>query len=125
VTSQKKILIVEDDAPSREMLRAFLSHDNYLVEEAEDGKQALSKMEKTVYDLVITDIVMPEEDGFGMLAKMRERGIRSKVIAVSGKKRHFDLDMTLKTAKKFGALHTLHKPIRYRPFIELVEEILD
>jgi DNA-binding LytR/AlgR family response regulator len=64
-----RTLIVDDEAPARERLRRFLSHNDAveLIGEAEDGKQAVEMIEEKNPDLVLLDIQMPELDGFGVI----------------------------------------------------------
>ncbi|MBI5237187.1 MAG: response regulator [Deltaproteobacteria bacterium] len=63
---QKKILFVDDDEALRALYMEVLKRAGYLAEEAKNGKTALEKIKKTVFDLVITDIQMPELDGIGL-----------------------------------------------------------
>jgi two-component system, chemotaxis family, chemotaxis protein CheY len=67
-----KILIVEDDADSREMLTFLLSGRGFEVICAEDGKEALERIEEEPPGLIITDISMPVMDGIEMIEKLRE-----------------------------------------------------
>ena len=69
--SEKRILIVDDDPAIRSFIRNLLS-DRYVTAEASDGKQALSVLEKNLPDLVISDAIMPEMDGFQLLRAIRE-----------------------------------------------------
>jgi two-component system CheB/CheR fusion protein len=69
----KKILVVEDDADSAEALYEVLMHFGYLVKLAEDGLRGLEAIHHTNYDLVISDINMPNLDGLGFARKVREQ----------------------------------------------------
>ncbi len=62
-----KILVVDDEDNIRLAIKEYLEHNNYLVDEAIDGKDALVKLEKNKYDLLILDIMMPEMNGFDVL----------------------------------------------------------
>ena len=68
---QAVILIADDRASSRELLRTVLERAGYAVLEAEDGVQALSQVRSGHPDLVLLDLQMPELDGFGVLAELR------------------------------------------------------
>jgi CheY-like chemotaxis protein len=68
----KKILIVDDSASNRELLRTMLSHCGCEVAEAGDGFQAIEVAESVHPDLIILDIQMPRLDGYGTLARLRE-----------------------------------------------------
>lgn len=78
------ILIVEDDGDLREMLKVSLQRKNYTVLEADNGKDALRRFKPHVTDLVITDLIMPEEDGLKVIMKLRELKPSIKIIAISG-----------------------------------------
>jgi len=67
-----KILIVDDSASNRELLRTMLSHCGCEVAEAADGFQAIEVAESMHPDLIILDIQMPRLDGYGTLARLRE-----------------------------------------------------
>lgn len=66
------ILIADDEAEIRELLRLYLEKDGYRVLEAADGRIAVSLMEKEEIDMALLDIMMPELDGYRVLKKIRE-----------------------------------------------------
>jgi two-component system OmpR family response regulator len=68
-----KILIVDDDIHIRELVRIFLQNDGFIVEEALDGIDALSKIDTMKADLIILDIMMPNMDGWELCRQLRER----------------------------------------------------
>lgn len=78
------ILIVEDDGDLREMLKLSLQRRKYTVLEADNGKDALRRFKPHVTDLVITDLIMPEEDGLKVIMKLKEIKPAIKIIAISG-----------------------------------------
>lgn len=69
---RKQILIVDDSAAIRKIVRMVLENEGYSVEEAPDGLDGVAKTEGTRFDLVISDVNMPKLDGFGFLKKVRE-----------------------------------------------------
>ena len=68
----KKVLIVEDDAATREMLRRTLATEGWTIDEAENGRVGLERMAERRPDLVLLDLMMPEMDGFEFVAGVRE-----------------------------------------------------
>ena len=68
----RKILVAEDDLPSRELLVEILTGWGYEVIQASNGREALQKVEESRPDVVLLDIHMPELDGFGVLRRLRE-----------------------------------------------------
>jgi DNA-binding NtrC family response regulator len=76
-----KILVVDDEASVRELLRQGLSQmGNFSVEVASNGVQAIEKVEKDVFDLVLTDLKMPEMDGIELLKTLK--GSRPELIVI-------------------------------------------
>ncbi|MDR0940866.1 MAG: sigma-54 dependent transcriptional regulator [Bacteroidales bacterium] len=102
------ILIVDDERAIRNTLKDILEVENYKVDTAEDGKQALEKVQNNKYDLVFTDIKMPNMDGTELLeAIVNERGSSLPVILISG---HATVDIAVDTIKK-GAYDFIEKPL--------------
>lgn len=68
-----KILIVEDDAPIREMYRVKFTNEGFAVQAAEDGLVALNTLESFVPDIILLDVMMPNMDGMDFLVELRKR----------------------------------------------------
>jgi len=66
-----KILIVEDDKELNELVCSFFENNNYNVVSSFNGKEALEKLEKENFDLILSDIMMPVLDGFSFVEKVR------------------------------------------------------
>ena len=67
-----KILVVDDEALIREVVKEYLLLENFLVEEADDGDKAIEMIKKEEYDLVILDIMMPKKDGFQTMKELKQ-----------------------------------------------------
>jgi len=76
----KKILIVDDEKPLANALELKLSHEGFAAKAVFNGVEALDTLKKESFDLVLLDLVMPEEDGFAVLEKMR--GLKTKSIVI-------------------------------------------
>ena len=101
-----KILIADDEASLRILLKDELSRAGYLVEVASDGEEALKKVREKYYNVVLLDIVMPKKDGITVLAKMKKENITSETIILTG-------NATLENAiecMKLGAFDYIKKP---------------
>ena len=68
-----RVLIVEDDPATREVVRRMLEHDGWTVDEAENGRAALDRLAERVPALILLDLMMPEMDGFEFIAELRTR----------------------------------------------------
>ena len=67
----KKILVVDDDADNRELLRVYLHLAGYQVTTARNGEEALQKVERELLDLILLDVMMPGLDGYQVCAKLK------------------------------------------------------
>ena len=119
-----KILIIEDDPSFRKMLRLLLESSGYEVNEAENGVRGLSLFRQDPADLIITDIFMPEEDGFGVLRALNRDYPGTKVIIISGGGNRGALHY-LQYAEMFGAAKCLAKPFENEVLLDAVREVLE
>ncbi len=117
------VMIIDDDRDLREMLRTALLRKEYTVVEADNGREALKNFKPGLTDLVITDLLMPEEDGLKVIMMMRElkKGIR--VIAISGGGKAGPGNY-LEMAKALGADAVFSKPFAINDLVTRIEELL-
>ena len=117
-----KILIAEDNAVNRELLRELLEIRGYTVVEACDGEEALRIIEQTQPDLVLLDIGMPLLDGFGVIRKIREnpRFASMPVVAVTAYAMQGDREKIL--GSKFDGY--LSKPVDARSLVQELDRVL-
>jgi CheY-like chemotaxis protein len=114
------ILVVDDDDAIRKVIRCMLESGGYRVLEAGDGRQALTAVRGEEIDLVLTDLVMPEQEGFETIQAIRREWPSIKVIAMSGA---FGGEF-LRIAKMLGAHGTLQKPLRAEVVLRAVANAL-
>jgi len=101
-----KILVVDDEKSIRSTLREILEFEKYTVDEAKDGEEALEKITKEDYDLVLCDIKMPKMDGIEVLQKSKELGKDTQFIMISA---HGNIETAVEATKK-GAFDFIQKP---------------
>ena len=118
-----RILLVEDDASFRESMYKVLTRAGHDVQEADNGRVALQQLHDHPADVVITDIVMPEQEGLETIIRLRRTNPHVKVIAISGGGSINAVDY-LRTAKKLGALATLAKPFSRQEILTAIEQVL-
>ena len=118
------ILLVEDDKELREMLKMSLLRRNFTVLEAENGKAAITHFKPLITDLVVTDLIMPEEDGLKVVIKLRELKPSIKIIAISGGGK-VGPGSYLNLAKALGADAIYSKPFSINDLIAKIEELLE
>jgi CheY-like chemotaxis protein len=118
------ILIVEDNRELREMLKESLTRKSFIVQEADNGKDAIMHFKPGVTDLVVTDLIMPEEDGLKVIMKLRELKPSLKFIAISGGGKAGPASY-LNLAKALGADAIYSKPFSVNEMIGKIEELLE
>ena len=79
-----KILVVDDDETIRKTMKAILEDEGYIVDLASTGKEAVGKTEKTVYNLALLDIRLPDMEGVELLKLMKDTVPRTRKIMVTG-----------------------------------------
>jgi CheY-like chemotaxis protein len=118
------VLIVEDDKELREMLKIALLRRGFTVLEAENGKDAITHFKPSLTDLVVTDLIMPEEDGLKVVIKLRELKPTIKIIAISGGGK-VGPGSYLNLAKALGADAIYSKPFSINDLTAKIEQLLD
>jgi DNA-binding response OmpR family regulator len=118
------ILIVEDDNDMREMLKVTLTRRKYSVMDASNGKEAISKFKPSLTDLVITDLIMPDEDGLKVIMKLKEIKPEIKIIAISGGGKGGPGNY-LNLARALGADFVLSKPFSIKELISKIEHLIE
>ena len=118
----KRILIADDKASSRELVRTVLEHCGYEVIEAADGAEALDKVRESHPHLIMLDVQMPALDGFGVIEQLRnEVGIAATpIVALTASAMDGDREKAL--ASGFSGYIT--KPIRLASLRSEVERLL-
>ena len=100
-------LIVDDEAGVRSALSGVLRDEGYLVEAVESGEACLDRVARAVFDVIILDIWLPEMDGLVTLERLRERGVDSEIVIISG---HGNIESAVR-AIKMGAFDFVEKPL--------------
>ena len=117
------ILIVEDDKELREMLKISLSRRKHTVYEAVNGREAITQFKPGITDLVVTDLIMPDEDGLKVIIKLKEFKPSIKIIAISGGG-NAGPGSYLNLARALGADAVFSKPFSTNDLITRIEELL-
>lgn len=116
-----KILIVDDERAIRNSLSEIMADEGYSVDTAENGRAAVEMAEKEHYDVVFCDIKMPEMDGIEVLEKLKEDGVDSEMIMISG---HGDISTAVDCIKK-GAFDFIQKPLDLNRILITVKNATD
>jgi CheY-like chemotaxis protein len=118
-----RILIIGDDGLFRSMLSATLVHLGHTVVEAGNGSEGLKLFQRGTPDLIITDLVMPEMEGFEFLMNLKKLNSRAKIMVMSGSVREKTVDF-LEIATRLGASAVLAKPFSTDALMRAIDALL-
>ena len=113
------VLLIDDDDLFRETVRDMLDTLGYNVVEAEDGKRGIEKLHGGGADVVLTDILMPNQEGIATIRQIRQSGHDVWIVAMSGDQKH--KLMFLDFARELGADRILRKPFDLNALKEAIE----
>ncbi len=115
-----KILIIDDDQAALKFIREILKHDGFSVITASNGCKAFELLSQNLdVAVVITDIIMPEQEGIEIIKKIKSEHPHIKIIAISGGGRRSP-ESYLQLAYAAGADATLQKPFGYRELLNTI-----
>jgi DNA-binding response OmpR family regulator len=117
------ILIIDDDDLFRMMLKDLLEMEGYDVSEAGNGEMGVALFVESHPDLVITDILMPDKEGFQTIRELRQESPDVKIIAISGGARRASAPDYLILAEDFGADRTFPKPFDRIELLQAIREL--
>lgn len=116
-----KILIIDDERSIRNTLKEILEFEKHQITLAENGKQGLEAAQSAVFDLIFSDIKMPEMDGIELLGHLIEKEIEAPIVMISG---HGNIETAVECIKK-GAFDFIVKPIDLNRLLITVRNALD
>lgn len=116
-----QVLLIDDERAIRRALREILEFEGCVVEEAENGAQALEMLKVHTYELIFSDIKMPQMDGLELLDQILALGIETPVIMISG---HGTVETAVGAIKK-GAFDFIEKPLDLNRILVLLRQVKD
>jgi len=117
---KKKILIVDDDSLVLKTLQNLLSRHNYEVHCAKSSEDALRQVESGNFNLIVSDVRMPEQDGIELLKKIRANGLGTPFVFITG----YASENTPIDAIKLGAKDYILKPFNLDELLESVKKYI-
>lgn len=118
------ILVIDDEPHIRTILEKLLSRDGHQVDTAENGLIGCKQGNLFSYDLVITDMVMPEKDGFEVIREFSKQLPPPPIIVITGGSERVDRGYLLSMARLLPVSRVLSKPINYEELSSIVCEVL-
>jgi DNA-binding response OmpR family regulator len=118
--NQKRVLFVDDDAALREVVKNQLTAAGYLLDEAADGMEAMTKLKEGDYNLMLLDINMPGKSGIDVLKFIRENSLHCRVIMLTGR-----VGFSIATESlKLGADEYITKPFSLEYLLDSIQRVL-
>ena len=117
----QSVLVVDDEEAVRQLIKEALGQAGYQVSEARDGREGLLRYRQTPADLVIMDILMPDQDGLESILTLRREFPMAKIVAITGGSDMIGILNFLDVAKMLGARRTLQKPFDMKHLLEVVQ----
>lgn len=121
VSANAKVLVVEDEVMSQKLIAQILKSENYEVEVAPDGVVALMEIGRKKFDIILSDIAMPNLDGYQLLEFLKKLNIAIPVIFLSG----YTSDHEKAKGLSLGALDYISKPIDSNQLLSTIRKVLD
>ena len=118
---KSKILLVDDNPVMRELGKECLLLNDYMVALASNGKEALEKISKNKYDLILLDIQMPILDGFETIKRLNQLKERPPIIALTAKSSRTDISECFQA----GFDDVLTKPYNFAEYSEIIKKHLN
>ncbi|HKP01483.1 MAG TPA: response regulator [Nitrospiraceae bacterium] len=115
------VLVVDDEDQLRQLIREILEQAGYQVTEARDGKEAVLQYRLAPADVIIMDILMPEQDGLETTSTLRREFPNVKIIAITGSSEMIGILSFLDVAKMLGAHRALQKPFDMQTLLDTVQ----
>lgn len=119
----KNILVIDDDKLMCLAVARILTAAGYNVSVAYDGDQGLRLYQSQPFDLVVTDLIMPDKEGIQLIRELRKENAQVRIIAMSAGGRGGASDY-LKWARLMGAKQCLTKPIKRQELLDAVASVL-
>lgn len=124
----KKILVIDDDDLVRNVIARMLEKAGFEVTSAANGREGVESYHNNPTDLVITDLIMPEQDGIETIIQLKKISENVKIMAISGGGQLGPGEVGaadyLSIAKKYGAACILNKPVERETLIKAVNDTL-
>jgi DNA-binding response OmpR family regulator len=118
-----KVLVIDDEPAVRYAVTRVLESNGFEVTTAPDGMRGMAQFRSWHPDLVITDLIMPEQEGMQTIKQIRQADAGVKILAISGGGRLVNVDF-LQVAKRLGADEILPKPFDATELLSTVRQLL-
>ncbi len=119
-----KIMVVDDEPEISILVRAMLEKEGYTVVEADSGKECLKKLKKEKPDLILLDVMMPEEDGWKILKEIKKPGKTKDIPVVAMFTVKTNHESIVKSFERGADAH-INKPFKIEKLLDQVKRLLE
>ena len=116
-----KALVIDDDAATLDLMKFNLKSEGFEVTTADRGEKGIKLVEDNDFDIILTDLNMPDFDGIEMVRRCKELSPETEIIMITG----FSSTEKAIEATKAGAFYFLEKPVEFEELLVLVEKAVE
>jgi CheY-like chemotaxis protein len=118
------VLLAEDLQDLQVLMAMWLEEAGHRVTRASSGRQVIEHAARSDFDLLVTDILMPDGDGWDAIAGVQRSRPQMRILAISGGAREMPANTVLRAARAAGAIASLEKPFSRPDFLEAVVRVM-
>ena len=118
------VLLAEDLRDLQNLMAMWLEEAGHRVTCASTGREVIEHAARSDFDLLVTDILMPDGDGWDAIAKVQQSRPQMRILAISGGAREMPANAVLRSARAAGAIAALEKPFSRPDFIDAVTRVM-
>ncbi len=122
--TQFSVLLAEDLRDLQNLMAMWLEEAGHRVTQVSSGREVVAQVTARDFDLLVTDILMPDGDGWEAIAEVRRVRPEMRIIAISGGASEMPANATLRAARVAGAMASLKKPVSRPNFLETVARVM-
>ncbi len=118
------VLLADDLRDLQALMAMWLEEAGHEVTRASSGREVIEHATRTEFDLLVTDILMPDGDGWKAIAEVQRMRPTMRILAISGGAREMPADAVLRSVRAAGAIASLEKPFSRPDFLEAVTRVM-
>ncbi len=118
------ILLADDLKELQELIAMWLEEAGHRVTRVSTGREVIEQVGRNNFDLLVTDILMPQGDGWSAIAEVQRLRPQMRILAISGGAREMPANAVLRSARAAGAIASLEKPFSRPDFLDAVARVL-
>lgn len=122
--AQWSVLLADDARDLQALIAMWLEEAGHRVTRASTGKEIVQHVTQTEFDLLVTDILMPDGDGWDAIAEVHRSRPQMRILAISGGAREMPANTVLRAARAAGALASIEKPFTRPDFLDAVARVM-